>query len=79
MDNLIKELKGKSVHIVFDSAAYTHGGVAAANYKILGYADGFLKLSDWRNEITYCKMSLINRITLLKTEKEKSCQLEVAV
>lgn len=71
MDKLINELKGKSVHIVFNTAAYAHGGIAAANYKVLGYTDGFLKLSDSHHEIAYYNPSLINRITLIKSEKGK--------
>lgn len=78
MDKLLNKLKGKSVHIIFNSVVYAHRGIVT-DYKVLDYMDGFLKLSDSHYEIVYFNPSLINKITLIKLEKEKNNLLEANV
>ena len=71
MQEIINELQNKKVRIVFLASSYRGGGVVAANYKILGCADGFLKLLDLAGRVEYCNLAEISRIRLLPESQEK--------
>ncbi len=71
MQELINELRNRQVHIVFLASSYQGGGIAAANYKILGCMDGFLKIQDTAGRIEYCNLAQINRIRLLPDSQKQ--------
>lgn len=62
MEDLCNEIGSKKVHIVFNADSYRNGGVAAADYTVLGETCGFIKLKDSRERIVYCRESQINKI-----------------
>lgn len=70
MEELCREIKNKKVHIVFNADSYRNGGIAAANYIVLGEVCGFIKLKDGQNRTVYCNESKINKITVLPNEDD---------
>lgn len=65
MNGIMEELKNKHVRICFMTEHYIGGGVVAADYDVLGCADGFLKLLDEQGRTVYCRLDRIKRITVL--------------
>lgn len=65
MHNLIDELIGKKVYIAFSNELYRNGGVAAAEYEVLGGVDGFIKLRKSDGKVYYYNQTKIDRIVLL--------------
>lgn len=64
MNGLAEELKNKDVRICFQAEHYIGGGVAAADYAVMGGVDGFLKLRNERGQTVYCRIDQIRRITV---------------